>query len=147
MIEQHIAQTEEEVKKKETEGLIFVAQEQALRTNWIRKNIDGQVDSENSRMFEERDESITHLIPKCKKLAQLYTWNYARSFTELARLSDIVTNLQVYLRITVSKYCGILISKKTMSFNTEDLTYLCSTTLKESVTILILLSLGTKGLS
>ena len=29
-------------RKKETEGLIFAAQEQTLRTNWIRKNIDGQ---------------------------------------------------------------------------------------------------------
>ena len=27
--------------KKETEGLIFAAQEQAPRTNWIRKNIYG----------------------------------------------------------------------------------------------------------
>ena len=46
--------------KKETEGLIFVAQEQALRTNWIRKNIDGQVDSENSRMLgKEMSQSLT----------------------------------------------------------------------------------------
>ena len=27
--------------KKETEGFIFSTQEQALRTNWIRKNVDG----------------------------------------------------------------------------------------------------------
>ena len=26
--------------KKETEGMIFAAQEQALRTNWVKKNID-----------------------------------------------------------------------------------------------------------
>ena len=56
--------------KKETEGLIFAAQEQALRTNWIRKNIDGQEVSEKCRMCGERDESITHLIAECKKLAQ-----------------------------------------------------------------------------
>ena len=56
--------------KKEIEGLIFVAQEQALRTNWIRKNIDGQEVSEKHRMYEERDVSITHLIAECKKLAQ-----------------------------------------------------------------------------
>ena len=36
--------------KKETEGLIFPAQEQALRTDWIRKNIDGQEVSEKCRM-------------------------------------------------------------------------------------------------
>ena len=56
--------------KKETEGLIFAAQEQALRTNWIRKNIDGQEVSEKCRMCGERDESITHLIAECKNLAQ-----------------------------------------------------------------------------
>ena len=32
--------------KKETKDLIFPAQEQALRTNWIRKNVDVQVVSE-----------------------------------------------------------------------------------------------------
>ena len=32
--------------KKESERLIFAAQEQAQRTNWIRKNIDGQEVSE-----------------------------------------------------------------------------------------------------
>ena len=52
--------------KKETEGLIFAAQEQALRTNWIRKNIDGQEVSEQCRVCGERDESITHLIAECK---------------------------------------------------------------------------------
>ena len=45
--------------KKETEGLIFAAQEQALRKNWIRKNIDDQEVSEKYRMCGERDESIT----------------------------------------------------------------------------------------
>ena len=56
--------------KKETEGLIFAAQEQALRTNWIRKNIDGQEVSEKCRIYGERDESIIHFIAECKKLAQ-----------------------------------------------------------------------------
>ena len=56
--------------KKETEGLIFAAQEQTLRTNWIRKNVDGQEISEKCKMCGERDESVTHLIAECKKLAQ-----------------------------------------------------------------------------
>ena len=76
--------------KKETECLVFAAQEQVLRTNWIRKNIDDQEVSEIHRMCGERDESVTHLIAECKKLDQkeykdmilqeLHTWNYARSF-------------------------------------------------------------------
>ena len=56
--------------KKETEGLIFAAQEQALRTNWIRKGIDGQKVSGKCRICREMDMSITHLIEECKKLAQ-----------------------------------------------------------------------------
>ena len=56
--------------KKEKVGLIFAAQEQALRTNWLRKNIDGKDVSEKCRICGERDESITHLIAECKKLAQ-----------------------------------------------------------------------------
>ena len=56
--------------KKETEVLIFEAQEQALRTYWISKSIDGQEVSEECRICGERDDSITHLIAKCKKLAQ-----------------------------------------------------------------------------
>ena len=50
--------------------MIFAAQEQVLKTNWIRKNIDGQEVSEKCRMCGERDESITHLIAECKNLAQ-----------------------------------------------------------------------------
>ena len=40
--------------KKETENLIFAAQEKALRTNWIRKNIDGREASEKCGIFWER---------------------------------------------------------------------------------------------
>ena len=56
--------------KKETEGMIFAAQEQAIRTNWIKKNIDKQDVLEKCRLRGERDESISHIIAKCKKLAQ-----------------------------------------------------------------------------
>ena len=55
--------------EKETEGLTFAAQKQALRTNWIRKNIDGQEVLQKCRTCEERDESITRLIAESKKLA------------------------------------------------------------------------------
>ena len=40
--------------KKETENLIFAAQEKALRTNWIRKNIDEQEVSEKCGICWER---------------------------------------------------------------------------------------------
>ena len=56
--------------KKEIENLTFAAQEQALRTNWIRKNIDDREISKKCKMYGERDESIIHFIPDCKSLAQ-----------------------------------------------------------------------------
>ena len=150
---------QESLFEEKIEGLIFVAQEQALRTNWIRKNIDGQEVLEKYRMYQERDVSITHLIAECKKLLQKeYKQrqdNIARTvhqelcqkLAQLARLSGIITNLQVQLRMTGSKYCGILLSKQTMLFNTEDMTQLCCTKRKENVTLLILLYLETKGLT
>ena len=56
--------------KKETEGLIVAAQDQALRTNWIKKNIDKQNISEKCRMCGQRDESVSHIVAECSKMAQ-----------------------------------------------------------------------------
>lgn len=55
--------------KKETESLIFRAEEQALRPNWIKNNIDDQEVSGKCRIYEERDDSVTHLIAECENLA------------------------------------------------------------------------------
>ena len=51
--------------KKETEGLLMAAQDQALRTNLIKAKIDKNHDDP-----KEGDESVTHIISQCKKLAQ-----------------------------------------------------------------------------
>ena len=56
--------------KKETEGLIMAAQDQAIRTNWIRHNIDKEVFSPSCRLCGERDETISHIVSECKELAQ-----------------------------------------------------------------------------
>ena len=45
-------------------------QDQALITNWMKKNVDGQEMCEKCRLRGERDESIAHLILDSKKLAQ-----------------------------------------------------------------------------
>lgn len=47
--------------KKETEGMIVAAQEQALRTRYIRKVIDKEAVNEKCRMSEERDETVAHI--------------------------------------------------------------------------------------
>ena len=73
-------------KNKQTGDLIFEAQEQVLRTNWIRKHIAGQQVSEKYRMCGERDESITHLIAQCKKLAQK---EYKQRHDNIARIVHV----------------------------------------------------------
>ena len=56
--------------KRETESLIFAAQEQALRTIAIKANIDKQRISPLCRMFGNASESVTHTTSACQKLAQ-----------------------------------------------------------------------------
>ena len=56
--------------KRETESLIFAAQEQALRTNAIKAGIDKQHISPACRMCRNASESATHIISACQKLAQ-----------------------------------------------------------------------------
>ena len=68
---------------KETEGLTFSAQEQALRAKWMRKNIDGQKVSEKYRMCKKNEESITRLTAECKKLAQK---EYKQRHDNIARI-------------------------------------------------------------
>ena len=46
------------------------AQDQALRTNSIRKRIDGEDISPLCRMCGEREEKIGLIVTQCKKLAQ-----------------------------------------------------------------------------
>ena len=113
--------------------MIFAAQEQALRTNWIRKNIDGQEVSEKCRMCGERDESIIHLIAKCKKLAQK---EYKQRHDNIARIVHLELCQKFGLVGKVKRYnhkpanvvendrvkiLWDLISKQTMSFSTEGL--------------------------
>lgn len=56
--------------KKETEGLIMAAQEQALRTNAIKTKIDKTSTNSKCRLCKEAEETVEHLICCCKKIAQ-----------------------------------------------------------------------------
>ena len=58
--------------KKETEGMLMAAQDQALRTRHIRKVIDKEDIDGKCRLCGERDETIAHIVSECKKLAQKY---------------------------------------------------------------------------
>ena len=56
--------------KKETEGLLLAAHDQALRTRWIMKNIDKKDVQDKRRSCGERDKTIGHIVSECKQLAQ-----------------------------------------------------------------------------
>ncbi|XP_068734746.1 uncharacterized protein [Montipora capricornis] len=79
--------------KKETEGMITAAQDQALRTNNIKAKVEKQNQSPLcSRICGEKDESMGHLVGECSKLAQteykhrhdnvarMIHWNIAHSY-------------------------------------------------------------------
>ena len=53
-----------------TEVLICSAQEQSIRTNYIKYNIDKTAESSLCRMCGTRNETISHIVSECGKLDQ-----------------------------------------------------------------------------
>ena len=53
-----------------SEALICSAQEQEIRTNYVKYPIDKSVDSPSRRMCGDSGETISHIISECSKLAQ-----------------------------------------------------------------------------
>ena len=79
--------------RKETVGLLTAAQDQALRTNYIKNKIDKLDVSPMCRMCGERKETISYITAECKKLArnqyknwkhdkvaQVIDWNLCKKF-------------------------------------------------------------------
>ena len=58
--------------KKETEGTIMAAQDQALPTNAMKANIQGQNISPLCRMCGKENETVSHIVSSCEKLTQKY---------------------------------------------------------------------------
>jgi len=57
--------------KKETEGILTAAQDQALRTSVIKVKIDKQKGDVRCRTCKDREETVVHLTSECSKLEQL----------------------------------------------------------------------------
>ena len=57
-------------EKKETEGLILAAQEQALRTNSIKHSIDKTSETPLCRLCGDCSKTVRHIVSGCKQLAQ-----------------------------------------------------------------------------
>ena len=56
--------------KKNTEAIIIAAQDEALRTNWIKANIDGVDCSPLCRVCHSVDESAMYIAAGCEQLAK-----------------------------------------------------------------------------
>ena len=69
--------------KPETEALLCAAQEQALRTNYIKNRIDHSIDNDKCRMCGEKGETVWHIISECSKLAQR---EYKRRHDNVAKM-------------------------------------------------------------
>ena len=50
--------------------MTLVAQDQAIRTRWVQKNIDKIDVVETCRMCRDEEEIINHVVSECKQLAQ-----------------------------------------------------------------------------
>jgi len=62
---------------------LCAAQEQALRTNYVKHEIDKTSECPLCRMCGERGETVQHIICGCKKLAQR---EYKRKHDNVAKL-------------------------------------------------------------
>ena len=57
--------------KREAESLLAAAQDQILRTNYRKAELEKQPVSPLCRMCQKKDETITHLVCECSKRAQI----------------------------------------------------------------------------
>ena len=69
--------------KKETEGFLIAAQDQALRTNVIKAKISKVTEDTKCRLCKEKDVTIDHLISLCIKIAQT---NYKEHHNKVASM-------------------------------------------------------------
>ena len=112
--------------KAGTEAVIFAAQEQALRTNYVEFHVEKTVESPLCRMCNEKGESVGHFVSECSKLAQreykrrhdnvarIIHWELCRLY-EFGRADKwLDTNGTVYKKQTELKCYGISAYNATM---------------------------------
>ena len=108
--------------KRETESLIFAAQEQAIRTNVIKGNIDKSQEQTKCRMCSRADETINQLVSECPKLAQrestkegmiesegVFIGKFVERMESMLNQNGMSINQKRSLRMTHVKYFGILL--------------------------------------
>ena len=89
--------------KKETEGLIFAAQDQALRINTIKARIENQNVPSKCRMCGSHDESVQHISCSCPSLRRqninghmmLLCRSYIGSCASNMELSAVINGMSI----------------------------------------------------
>ena len=71
--------------KRETEALIIAAQDQAIRTNYIKTMVDKSQNDPKFRICKQNNETISHIVSSFSKLAQK---EYKRRHDNVARGID-----------------------------------------------------------
>ena len=56
--------------KRETKSLLIAAKNNAIRTNYVKAQINKTRQNSKCRLFGEREETIKNIISKCNKLMQ-----------------------------------------------------------------------------
>ena len=69
--------------KVETEAMPCAAQEQAIRTIYVKHKIDKTAQSPLCRMCDKKSETISRIVSECEKLAQK---EYKRRHDNVARI-------------------------------------------------------------
>ena len=58
-----------ENRKRETESLLITAQNNAIRTNYIKAKIDKVPQNSKYRFCDDKDKTINHIRSECCKIA------------------------------------------------------------------------------
>ena len=110
--------------KREVEFLQLAAQNNAIRTNYIKARIDKTQQNCKCRLCGDSDETINHIINECNKLAQkeyktrhdwvgkVIHWELCKKFNLTIRRSGICTTQNLSRRMRETNSSGALRYKK-----------------------------------
>ena len=103
--------------KAGTEALICAAQDQALRTNYVKHHIDKTLESPLCRLCGEKGETIENTREGMITLQGIYTGSCVESLTSTGRISGTNINER-----EIPRYCGISTSSAITKLKHEDQT-------------------------
>ena len=119
--------------KRETDALITAVQDQAIPTNYIKATIDkSQIDAK-SRMYRDKNETVSHIVSSCSKLAQK---EYKKRHNNVARaihwdlsgkcgfdrkrINGTITSVRAYWKMRTTNSFGTSVYEQTITSRLGD---------------------------